>query len=68
MSQVEVEHLLGRLLTDHHFRTSAANSLETAATKEGIVLSKAEVLILRSIDISQFIQISNSLNDSIKRS
>lgn len=68
MSQIEVERLLGRLLTDHKFRTTAANSLEKAATKEGIVLSKTEALILRSIDISQFIRISDELHDSIKRS
>ena len=68
MSQIEVERLLGRLLTDHKFRTTAANSLEKAATKEGIVLSKTEALILRSIDISQFIRISDALHDSIKRS
>lgn len=68
MSQIEVERLLGRLLTDHSFRTRAAHSLEKAASNEGIVLSKTEALILKSIDISQFIQVSNSLNDSIKRS
>jgi hypothetical protein len=68
MSQIEVERLLGRLLTDHKFRTSAAHSLEKAASKEGIVLSKTEALILKSIDISRFIQVSNSLDDSIKRS
>lgn len=68
MSQIEVERLLGRLLTDHNFRTRATDSLEKAATTEGIVLSQTEALILRSIDISQFIRVSNSLDDSIKRS
>lgn len=68
MSQIEVERLLGRLLTDPDFRTKAAHSFEKTASKEGIVLSQTETAILRNIDFSQFNRVSDALDDSIKRS
>lgn len=68
MSQIEVERLLGRLLTDTDFRIRVAQSLENTASREGIVLSQTETAILKDIDFSQFIPVSDTLNDSIKRS
>jgi len=67
MSQVEVERFLGRIITDTDFRIMAENSLEKAACKEGIVLSKEETAILGHIDFSQFGPVAEILDDSIKR-
>lgn len=68
MSQIEVERFLGRLLTDPDFRTRASHSLEKVIGKEGIALSTTETSILMNIDFSQFVQVSETLDDSIKRS
>jgi len=68
MSQNDVERFLGRLITDLDFRARAAHSLEDATCLEGIVLSKAEKLILNHMDFSQFIHVSDLIDDSIKRS
>jgi len=67
MSQVEVEHFLGRIITDSDFRVMAAHSLEKAINKEGIVLSKEEMSILSHIDFAHFGQVSDIIDDSIKR-
>ncbi|MBV5340040.1 MAG: hypothetical protein J0665_10880 [Deltaproteobacteria bacterium] len=67
MSQIEVERLLGRLITDADFRSRAACSLEKAAGKEGIVLSVEEMSFLNHINFSKFGLIAESLDDSIIR-
>jgi hypothetical protein len=67
MSQIEIERLLGRLITDANFRVRAAKSLEQAVRKEGFVLSKEELTLLYGSDLSQFGQVAASLNDSIRR-
>jgi len=67
MSQIEIERLLGRLITDANFRVRAAKSLEQAVRKEGFVLSKEELLLLYGSDLSQFGQVAATLNDSIRR-
>lgn len=67
MSQIEVERFLGRLITDAKFRAIAAKSLEKAINKEGISISKGEIIFLHSIDFLQFGQIAETLDDSIKR-
>ncbi|HXE96911.1 MAG TPA: Os1348 family NHLP clan protein [Dongiaceae bacterium] len=67
MSQVEVERFLGRIITDMDFRLMAANSLEKAISRKGIVLSKEEISILNHIDFSQFGMVADILDDSIKR-
>ena len=67
MSQIEVERLLGRLITDSEFRAMAANSLERAIGKEGMTLSEVEMLLLSNIDFSQFGQVAETLDGSVRR-
>jgi hypothetical protein len=67
MSQIEIERLLGRLITDADFRVRAAGSLEHAVRKEGFALSKEEMSLLCDSDFSQLGLVAANLNDSIKR-
>jgi hypothetical protein len=67
MSQIEIERLLGRLITDANFRVRAAKSLEHAVSKEGFALSKEELTLLYGSDFSQFGLVAATLNDSIRR-
>ena len=67
MSQIEVERLLGRLITDLDFRTCAARSLVKAISKVGIVLSAEETSLLSHIDFSRFGLIAETLDGSIRR-
>lgn len=67
MSQIEIERLLGRLITDANFRIRAARSLEQAVRKEGFVLSNEEMSLLYDSDFSHFGLVAATLNDSIKR-
>ena len=67
MSQIEVERLLGSLITDADFRVRAARSLKNAARKEGFALSKEEMSLLYDSDFSQLGLVTATLNDSIRR-
>jgi len=67
MSQIEVERLLGRLITDAEFRRRAANSFQKTIADEGIVLSIDEILLLRHINFSLFGLIASTLSDSVRR-
>ncbi len=67
MSQVEVERLLGRLITDADFRTRAEFSLLTTCFCEGIALSHQELSLLRTLDFSQFDHVAETLDDSVRR-
>jgi len=67
MSQIEIERLLGRLITDSNFRVRAARSLEHAVRKEGFTLSKEELTLLYGSDFLQFGLVAATLNDSIRR-
>lgn len=67
MSQIEVERFLGRIITDADFRARAASSLTRVCGSEGIALSPQEIKLLSHIDFSQFGQIANILDDSIRR-
>jgi hypothetical protein len=67
MSQIEIERLLGRLITDAAFRVRVARSLENAVRKEGFTLSKEEMSLLYDSDFSQFDLVGEALNDSIRR-
>jgi len=67
MSQMEIERLLGRLITDADFRVRAARSLENAVRKEGFALSIEEMSLLYDSDLSQFGLVATALNDSIRR-
>jgi hypothetical protein len=67
MSQIEVERLLGRLITDADFRVRAARSLEHAVRKEGFSLSIKEMSLLYDSDFSRFGLVAATLNDSIRR-
>ena len=67
MSQIEVERLLGRLITDADFRVRAERSLEHAVRKEGFALSIEEMSLLYESDLSQVGLVAVTLNDSIRR-
>ena len=67
MSQIEIERLLGRLITDADFRVRAARSLENAVRKEGFALSIEELSLLYDSDLSQVGLVAATLNDSIRR-
>lgn len=67
MSQIEVEHFLGRIITDADFRAKAARSLPTACCDAGIVLSPQELQLLHHVDFSKFCQVADILDDSIRR-
>ena len=67
MSQMEIERLLGRLITDADFRVRAARSLESAVRKEGFALSMEEMSLLYDSDLSQFGLVAATINDSIRR-
>jgi len=64
---MEIERLLGRLITDADFRVRAARSLENAVRKEGFALSIEEMSLLYDSDLSQFGLVATALNDSIRR-
>jgi hypothetical protein len=67
MSQIEIERLLGRLITDADFRARAARSLEHAVRKEGFALSIEELSLLYDSDLSQVGLVAATLNDAIRR-
>lgn len=67
MSQIEIERLLGRLITDAAFRVRVARSLENAVRNDGFTLSKEEMSLLYDSDFSQFELVGETLNDSIRR-
>ena len=68
MSQIEVERFLGRILTDADFRRHAEISLEKACYSKGFILSPVELSFIRTINFELFQEISETLDDSIKRS
>jgi hypothetical protein len=49
MSQEAVERLLGRLITDEHFRRRAMVTLEETCLREGYALSKGELSLLAGL-------------------
>ena len=67
MSQIELERFLGRLILDADFRARAAYSLIKVCCDEGMALSAEEMLLLSRVDFSQFSQIAETLNGSIRR-
>jgi hypothetical protein len=67
MSQVDIEKLLGRLITDARFRSSASRSLEKTIFKEGLVLTDNELASIKHLEISKFDAIAMSLDGSIIR-
>jgi len=68
MSQNEVERFLGRILTDSEFRAYAERSLERACYSKGYALSAVELSLLCSLDFKLFQLVSETIDDSIKRS
>lgn len=67
MSQESVERLLGRMITDERFRSSAMTSLENCCACHGFVLSQAELEHLADLDYRLLGFVSSTLNDSIRR-
>ncbi|MGD9949773.1 MAG: Os1348 family NHLP clan protein [Desulfobulbus sp.] len=68
MSQNEVERFLGRIITDADFRAHTERSLERACYSEGYALSTVELSFLGNLDFQLFQQLSETIDDSIKRS
>jgi len=67
MAQVEVERFLGRLITDADFRARATASLKDVCYENGITLTPTEMLLLSRCDFNKFGQLSESIDDSIRR-
>ena len=67
MSQLTVELVLGRLVTDERFRTQAAASLEKATLQEGYCLSQTELLLLSGVELQGFSELAYRLNPGLCR-
>jgi hypothetical protein len=67
MSQIAVERLLGRLITDNRFRRQAANSLEVACLREGYSLSPAELQLLSALEMQCFTELAGRLDPNLCR-
>jgi hypothetical protein len=67
MSQESVEKVIGRLLTDDYFRSSAALNLDGICCKEGYELSTEELSMLRNINLTSLSTVAASLDGGIKR-
>jgi hypothetical protein len=68
MSQNEVERFLGRIITDADFRAHAEKCLEGACYSHGYALSAVELSFLSRLDFLSFQQLSETIDDSIRRS
>lgn len=68
MSQNEVERFLGRIITDADFRAQAERSVERACYSKGFALSAVELSLLSRLDLQLFQQLSETIDDSIRRS
>jgi len=67
MSQVVVEKVLGRLITDAAFRHKAEQSLVEACRDEGYLLTQAELDALGRTKLFYFEHLADRLDSSIKR-
>jgi hypothetical protein len=67
MSQDAVERLLGRLITDEHFRQMAVDSLFMACQQTGFLLSSTEMELLSGLDIDRFAESSRYIDNGLCR-
>jgi len=67
MSQDAVERLLGRLITDEHFRQMAEDSLFMACQQTGFLLSSMEMELLSGLDIGWFAESSRRIDQGLCR-
>ena len=67
MSQELIEKVLGRLLTDDHFRQRAALNLEEVCQQEGFSLSDEEMRLVRQSDFRSLATAADGLDSSIRR-
>ena len=67
MSQDAVERLLGRLITDEHFRQMATDSLFMACQQTGFLLSSTEMELLSGLDIARFAESSRHIDNGLCR-
>lgn len=67
MSQLAVEHYLGRLLTDEQFRRIAGKSLVTACRGIGLELTAGELDLLSRVDLNRIEDCSRHLDSRLRR-
>lgn len=67
MSQMVVERVLGRLVTDEKFRRCAAESLEKICHQEGYLLTPSEIELLSSLELTRISELSDDLNPGLRR-
>ena len=67
MSQVAVEAILGRMITDERFRCRATRSLEAASLQEGYLLSPEEMRLLSRLEPQHVSELADRLNPGLCR-
>ena len=68
MSQISVEQLIGRLLTDNAFRESVRRDIRRACREGGFSLTDEELRLVMKIDINAFPPLDDLILDGIRRS
>ena len=67
MSQEAVERLLGRLITDEHFRQQAQDLLGTACRQEGYLLTPQEMRLVSELEFKSIQHFAEQINPSLCR-
>lgn len=67
MSQEAVERVLGRMLTDKHFRTQIGTSLESASRQKGLLLNPAELKLLSALELQFVVELSDRIDPCLRR-
>jgi hypothetical protein len=67
MSQETIETVLGRMLTDDHFRRKASLQLSVVCREAGYLLSDEEVRLIGLVELSRLSFVAATLHGNIKR-